>query len=50
MIPPPAQYAVVTFLAGVCVDRFMRVRPSWLTMEGAALAFAGFILALVSAG
>jgi hypothetical protein len=49
MIPPPAQYAV-TFLAGVCVDRLMPWRPGWLTMEGAALAFAGFILALVSAG
>jgi hypothetical protein len=49
MIPPPAQYAV-TFLAGLCVDRFMPWKPGWLTMEGAAVAFAGFILALVSAG
>ena len=53
MIPAPAQCAV-TFLAGVGVDRFMPWRPAWLPMEGvhcagAALAFAGFILSLISA-
>ena len=53
-IPPPAQYAA-TFFAGVGRDRLMQWRPAWLTMEGihwagVALAFAGFILAFVSAG
>jgi protein-S-isoprenylcysteine O-methyltransferase Ste14 len=54
IIPPPALYAV-TFLAGVGFDRLMPWRPVWLTMEsvhwaGAALAFAGLILAPASAG
>jgi protein-S-isoprenylcysteine O-methyltransferase Ste14 len=54
VIPPPVQYAV-SFLAGVVLDRLMPWRPAWMTMEGvhwvgAALAVAGFILAVVSAG
>lgn len=53
IIQPPAQYAV-TFLAGIGLDRLMPWRPAWLMMEGvhwggAALAFAGFIVAPLSA-
>jgi protein-S-isoprenylcysteine O-methyltransferase Ste14 len=54
IIPPPALYAV-TFLAGVGLDRLLPWTPVWLAMEGvhwagAALAFAGLILAPASAG
>jgi protein-S-isoprenylcysteine O-methyltransferase Ste14 len=54
MIPPPA-CTPPYFLAGVGLDRLMPWRPTWLTMQGvhwagAALAFAGFIVAPVSAG
>jgi hypothetical protein len=54
VIPPPLQYAV-TFLAGVGVDRLVPYRPVWLTMGGvhlvgAALTFAGSLIAAVSSG
>jgi protein-S-isoprenylcysteine O-methyltransferase Ste14 len=54
IIPPPIQYAV-TALVGVGLDQLMPWRPAWMTIEGvywigAALVFAGFIVAPASAG
>jgi protein-S-isoprenylcysteine O-methyltransferase Ste14 len=54
IMPPPAQYALV-FLVGVGLDLVMPWRPTWMAIEdvhwaGAALALAGFILALAAAG
>ncbi len=54
IVPPPAQF-VLTFLAGLAVNRLLPWQPGWTEMEGArwigcALAAAGVALSFFAVG